>query len=92
MMEKRAPEEYGGTYYRIFTAGMLEDYDGYVIKLARPLEGLDFNRNFPFEWRTEGDQYGAGPYPDSEPETRSLTEFVINHPNINLAITFHTLE
>ena len=90
LMEKRGLDENGGTYYRLLTEGLLEDYDGYVIKLARPLEGLDFNRNFPFEWRTEGDQYGAGPYPSSEPETRSLIDFVIKHPNINIAITFHT--
>jgi murein tripeptide amidase MpaA len=90
MMEKRAPDEHDGTYYRLLSEGLLEDYDGYIIKLARPLEGLDFNRNFPFEWRTEGEQYGAGPYPTSEPEIRALVNFVVNHPNINLAITFHT--
>ncbi len=90
MMEKRAPDERGGTYYRLLPEGLLEDYDGYVIKMARSLEGLDFNRNFPFEWRTEGEQYGAGPYPASEPETRALTDFVVKHQNINVAITFHT--
>jgi murein tripeptide amidase MpaA len=90
MMQKRAPDENDGTYYRLLPEGILEDFDGYVIKVARPLEGLDFNRNFPFEWRTEGDQHGAGPYPTSEPETRALADFVISHPNINIAITFHT--
>jgi murein tripeptide amidase MpaA len=90
MMEKRAPDEHGSTYYRLLSEGLLEDYDGYNIKLGRPLEGLDFNRNFPYEWRTEGEQYGAGPYPTSEPETRALSDFVVKHPNINIAITFHT--
>lgn len=90
LMEKRAPDEIDGTYYRLLPEGMLEDYDGYVIKIARPLEGLDFNRNFPFEWRPEGDQHGAGSYPTSEPEIRSLVDFITNHANINIAITFHT--
>jgi murein tripeptide amidase MpaA len=90
LMQKRAPDEYGGTYYRLLPEGLLEDYDGYLIKIARPLESLDFNRNFPFEWRTEGDQSGAGPYPTSEPEVRALVDFVTSHPNINIAITFHT--
>ncbi len=90
LMEKRTPNENGGVYYRLLPEGMLEDYDGYVIKIARPLEGLDFNRNFPFQWRTEGEQNGAGPYPASEPETRALADFVVKHPNINFAITFHT--
>ncbi len=90
LMQKRAPEEHGGTYYRLLTEGLLEDYDGYLIKMARPIEGLDFNRNFPFQWRIEGEQDGAGPYPTSEPETRALTDFVVKHPNINIAITLHT--
>jgi murein tripeptide amidase MpaA len=90
LMEKRAPDETSGTYYRLLPEGMIEDYDGHLIKVARSLEGLDFNRNFPFEWRTETDQHGAGPYPTSEPEIRTLVDFIVNHQNINIAITFHT--
>ena len=90
LMEKRAPTEYGGSYYRLLPEGLIEDYDGYLIKLARPPEGLDFNRNFPFEWRTEGEQHGAGPYPTSEPEIRALVDFIAKHPNINVALTYHT--
>ncbi len=90
LMEKRNPDEFGGTYFRLLPEGLLEDYDGHVIKIARPLQGLDFNRNFPFQWRTEGEQQGAGPYPASEPEIRAMVDFIINHPNINIAITFHT--
>jgi murein tripeptide amidase MpaA len=90
LMEKRAPDEIGGVYYRLLPEGLLEDFDGYLIKMARPVEGLDFNRNFPFEWRTEGEQHGAGPYPASEPEIRALVDFIAKHPNINFAITFHT--
>jgi murein tripeptide amidase MpaA len=90
LLQKRGPAEHGGVYYRLLPEGRVEDYDGYLIKLARPPEGLDFNRNFPFEWRTEGDQEGAGPYPASEPEIRALVDFVAKHPNINIAITYHT--
>jgi murein tripeptide amidase MpaA len=90
LMEKRAPDEVGGVYYRIFTEGRVEEYDGYLIKEARNLQGLDFNRNFPFEWRPENDQTGAGPYPASEPEIKALIDFVVAHPNINFALTLHT--
>jgi murein tripeptide amidase MpaA len=90
LMQKRAPHEHGGTYYRILSEGLIEDYDGFQIKAARPPEGLDFNRNFPFEWRTEGQQSGAGPYPTSEPEIRALVDFIAHHPNINIAVTYHT--
>jgi murein tripeptide amidase MpaA len=90
LMEKRRPDEHGGVYYRMLSEGMVQDYDGYIIKEARPTEGLDFNRNFPFEWRPEGDQSGAGPYPTSEPEIKALVDFIAAHPNINAAITYHT--
>ena len=90
LMEKRAPNEYGGTYYRIFPEGQIENHDGFQVKMARSLQGLDFNRNFPFQWRPEGEQYGAGPYPGSEPEIQALINFIVAHPNINIAITFHT--
>ncbi len=90
LMQKREPHEHGGKYYRLFPEGLLEDYDGYLIKMARPQQGLDFNRNFPFEWRTEEEQSGAGPYPTSEPETRAMIDFIVRHANINLAIAYHT--
>ncbi|NUM46228.1 MAG: carboxypeptidase [Anaerolineales bacterium] len=90
IMEKRKPDEMGGTYYRVFAEGLIENYDGYVFRNARPHQGLDFNRNYPFEWRTESDQYGAGPYPTSEPEIRAAVDFVAKHPNINAGIAYHT--
>ena len=90
LMEKRSPEEHGGDYYRLLPEGLIENFDGYLIKVARQPEGLDFNRNFPFDWRTEGDQEGAGPYPTSEPEIKALVDFVCKHPNINIALTYHT--
>ncbi len=90
LMEKRLPDEFGGVYYRILPEGNLLDFDGYTITTAPPPEGLDFNRNFPFEWRTEGEQHGAGPYPASEPEIRAMVDFVARHRNINIAIAYHT--
>ena len=69
---------------------IIEDYDGYQIKVAHPHRGLDFNRNFPVEWRPEADQRGAGPYPGSEPEIKALLDFITSHPNINAGITYHT--
>jgi len=90
LLEKRQPYEHGGQYYRILPEGLIEDYDGALIKLARDYEGLDFNRNFPFEWLPEGEQSGAGPYPASEPEIKAAVDFVTSHNNINFAITYHT--
>ncbi len=90
LMERRGPDEHGGEYYRLLPEGYLEDFDGYQIPLAKPHRSLDFNRNFPVDWRPESEQGGAGPYPASEPEIKALVDFIIQHPNINAAITYHT--
>lgn len=90
LMVKRGPDEEGGRYYRLFPEGVIENFDGHIIKVARPVEGLDFNRNFPQEWMPEGKQYGAGTFPTSEPEIRAVVEFITSHPNIGGALTYHT--
>jgi murein tripeptide amidase MpaA len=91
LMVRRDPIETGGTYYRILPEGLLKDYDGVMIKVLGPKQGLDLNRNFPAGWRTESDQHGAGPYPASEPEARNLVDFIAKHPNITGTISFHTM-
>lgn len=90
LMVKRRPDEEGGTYYRLLPEGTIENYDGHLITGARPLQGLDFNRNFPGSWRPEGEQSGAGDYPGSEPEIRAVMAFMSQHPNLYGALTFHT--
>ncbi len=52
--------------------------------------GLDLNRNFPFEYRPEGQQLGAGTHALSMPEARALVEAVTERKNIFLVITLHT--
>lgn len=91
LMVRRDPIETGGKYYRILPEGLLRNYDGVTIKVRRPKEGLDLNRNFPAGWRTESEQHGAGTFPTSESEARNLVDFVIGHPNITGTISFHTM-
>ena len=90
LMIKRSLDEEDGAYYRLFSEGLIENYDGHIIQIAPALQGLDFNRNFPAEWRPEGEQRGAGDFPGSEPEIRAVLEFMAAHPNIYGAITYHT--
>ena len=90
LLIQREPTETGGEYYRVLPEGQIENYDGVLINMPRPKEGLDLNRNFPALWRQEIEQPGSGPYPTSELEVRSLVQFVSNHPNITGAIAFHT--
>ena len=90
IMVPREPDEFDGTYYTLLPEGRIKNYDGYDLKIAPTLEGIDFNRNYPYEWQPEGKQTGAGDFPFSEPETRAVAEFWREHPNINGFISYHT--
>jgi murein tripeptide amidase MpaA len=90
LMIRREPTEVGGNYYRILPEGRLEGYDGFTLKVKKPRQGIDLNRNFPGNWRQEFEQLGAGPFPTSEPEVRAVAEFVVRHPNITGGVAFHT--
>jgi murein tripeptide amidase MpaA len=90
LMVRREPTEVGGSYYRVMPEGRLEGYDGFTLKVKKPRQGLDLNRNFPGNWRQEFEQLGAGPFPTSEPEVRAVADFVVGHPNITGGVAFHT--
>ena len=55
--------------------------------------GVDLNRNFPVGFVKSknplSNVYG-GPEPFSEPETRALRDFVEAHPNIAIALDYHS--
>ena len=56
--------------------------------------GVDLNRNFDACWTEEGEPSPAfyhGPSPCSEPETRALTRFVLDHPNISASVNYHSV-
>ncbi len=90
LLVRRDPAEVGGKYYRVLPEGALRNYDGALIRVRDPKQGLDLNRNFPVAWRQEAEQSGAGPYPVSEPEARNLVDFIVKHPNITSVVAFHT--
>ncbi len=90
VMAKRKPGETGGRYYRMVTEGLFEHFDGVELKPARPKWGLDLNRNYPGNWHPASQQTGPGPYPFSEPETRSVGDFFLRHPNISMTLSYHT--
>jgi len=90
LMVRRQPEDRTGRFYRIFVEGEITGWDGRAIPPVQRPMGLDFNRNYPAFWNPEAKQPGAGPYPLSEPETRALATFLIDHPNIGGYVAYHT--
>jgi hypothetical protein len=48
--------------------------------------GVNFNRNFPHDYKYFAPD--AGVHPVSEAETRALADFVVEHPNIGLVVTY----
>jgi len=58
--------------------------------------GVDTNRNYDYAWGGTGSSGSTsseiyrGPYAFSEPETQALRDFVNDHPDISVAISFHT--
>jgi hypothetical protein len=89
-MLPRAPHEYGGDYYFVHPEGTIRNWDGGAITIAPARSGLDFNRNFPKDWKPEWSQAGAGPHPLSTPETRAVARFLLAHRNIHGAQLHHT--
>jgi murein tripeptide amidase MpaA len=92
LLVRRDPDEDEpeATYYRVLPEGVIRNYDGVMIKMAPPLQGLDLNRNFPFDWGPENEQPGAGPFPTSEPEIRAEVEAIVARPNVCGYISYHT--
>lgn len=48
--------------------------------------GVNFNRNFPYNYKYFAAD--AGLHPVSETETRALADFVVAHPNIGIVLTY----
>lgn len=83
--------------YRIYAEGLDDDGDGLYNEDG--IGGLDLNRNYPHNWRPEPGrehtnrgwtQLGAGEYPLSESETRSVVLFLLQHPNIAVGQSLDT--
>ncbi len=94
LMKRAGP---GKGDYIVSSEGLDNDGDGRVNEDG--VGGLDLHRNYPENWRplpgrdltgrgfTQG---GAGEYPLSEPETRAVFTFLLEHPNVGVVQTMDT--
>jgi len=85
MVRTRPGEQ--GEYTRLGWEGIDNDGDGRINEDSRG--GYDMNRNWAFDWQPNYIQRGAKDYPFSQPETRAVSEFVLAHPNIAAAQSYH---
>jgi hypothetical protein len=77
--------EYSRNHYSFWRKNRRKNADGSF--------GVDLNRNFSIGWRGNNNPSSnvySGPSPFSEPETKALKEFVENHPNITIALDYHS--
>lgn len=69
--------------YKVYVEGIDNDGDGYYNEDA--VGGVDLNANFMHGYVEHGTH--AGPHQISEPESRALIEFVLDHPRIGMVLT-----
>jgi len=84
----RADADRPGEYELLGTEGFDNDGDGRVNEDG-PQYSYDPNRNWPWNWQPPYVQGGSDYYPTSLPETRAVIDFVLAHPNIAGAQSYH---
>lgn len=86
LMERVGADEFG-EYELLGLEGIDNDGDGRVNEDG---EGYyDPNRDWGWNWQPDYIQRGAYKYPFSLPENRAVYEFVMKHPNIAAAQSYH---
>jgi len=84
LMKSADPKEGETGAYKIYWEGIDNDKDGYINE--DPAGGVDLNRNFQHQYPYyESD---AGPHMVSEPESRAIMDYVLEHRNIAMILTF----
>lgn len=86
-MMVRAEADEKGAYRLLGWEGYDNDGDGRVNEDGPGY--YDPNRNWGWGWRPSYLQYGSDHYPFSIPENRAVADFVMNHPNIGGAQSYH---
>ncbi len=76
-----------GRYRILGPEGYDNDGDGKINE--DPPGNYDPNRNWPWQWQPQYVQGGAILYPLALPENRAAAEFILRHPNIAGAQSFH---
>jgi hypothetical protein len=76
-------------YYKLYKEGIFNNFDGFT-KILESSSSLDYNRQFPSNFRPEGMQKGAGSIPMMSPEVRAFVDAFVDRHRIFGHIALHT--
>jgi hypothetical protein len=76
-----------GEWTQLGSEGIDNDGDGRINEDGPGAD--DMNRNWPSDWQPDYVQGGAGLYPFSNPEPRSIGQFIMDRPNIAAVQSYH---
>lgn len=80
-----------GPFYKLYPEGHIERFDGHYVPSPSYLSetDVDLNRNFPYDWRPQFEQAGAGISAASAPESRAVVEWTSARPQIFAWLNLH---
>lgn len=84
LLKKADPARGEAGEYKVYWEGVDNDGDGFINE--DPPGGVDLNRNF--QHRYPYYQVGAGPHMVSEPEAKAILDWVLDHRNIAIVLTY----
>ena len=99
LMIQRRHDDFDGpeddaSYYSLYPEGRFTDSKStskdFFKQNYTAERGLDLNRQFPSNYRPEGEQMGSGPFPGYVQESKSLIEFISTKPRIFAHLNLHT--
>lgn len=86
--------EENNSYYSLYPEGQFDvvgaNDNEYFKKNYTAEHGLDLNRQFPSNFRPEGEQIGSGPFPGFVQESKSLMEFICSQTRLFGHLNLHT--
>jgi hypothetical protein len=85
IMVKRPPGSAAEPAWFVYEEGLVNRFTG-ELPLQSGVRHVDFNRNWPANWEPTAI---AGRCPFSEPETRAIGEFLLDHPNVFAGVDLH---
>ncbi len=90
LMIPREEYDVAGEFYDVCTEGMMNGSPSLGMFDMPDPYGNDFNRSFPYVWKSADVQNGAGRYPMENPEVQAIVNLLLAKKNICAFLVYHT--